>query len=561
LIENTIEGRIFQRLLDKIDTIKEEMGERVFDVLGLLLTEVRIDDLVMEAVGKDSHWVEDRISTVEERIDDVKRMILEDIENKSLIKDELDMGTVNRVLGTSNEYRLTAAEIERFVRLFLNQYDGKLEPDEDKKGIFRVELPSILKKDSRITKSLYVMGQERTSRGWKDFRRCKSITFSKGISKENEDVRFVALGHPLISRIIQICAEPDFRGRATIKYCPDLQNRGGAFFVFRSKIIDLRGNVRGEKLICLIWDKQENYFREIDPVAVWGLENGGTVSQAKRVMRGPESFNKVHNQAMSVVTKLTEDLLEETKAKVEKETRIKIEDIKDYRRKGKKLLEQRIARAERRAKLLEFYSQDEQKRLKQTIGRYKATIRRLTETTDEELKLLKAESELVYEAPGCLAIAILVPRKVSGKHAKREGVAIEKKMEVEKAGIARVMEYEREHSREPIDVSLMFKGYDITSEGEDEKRFIEVKSFKDTGPLEITSHEWMVSQRLGRDYWLYVVENALSSEKYKISKICDPSVVFANIAERRPFLQFKILIESWKDLLQQTETETAQPRS
>jgi len=42
------------------------------------------------------------------------------------------------------------------------------------------------------------------------------------------------------------------------------------------------------------------------------------------------------------------------------------------------------------------------------------------------------------------------------------------------------------------DVSTGFKGYDVESFG----RVIEVKSFRTTGPVEMTSHEWQTASRM-----------------------------------------------------------------
>ncbi|MEM2914803.1 MAG: helicase-related protein, partial [Candidatus Bathyarchaeia archaeon] len=552
LIENTIEGEIFQRLLDKIETIQKEIGDRVFDVLGLLLADIRIEDLVMNAMGKDAEWVEAQMSSVESMIDYAKRNILQEIENKSLIKDTLDMGTVQKLLGKSNEARLTESELERFVHLFLSLYKGKLERSQLGDGIFTIELPKVLEEDKRVCQSLYVEGWKFTSGQRSPFRECKPITFSKEIAERNEDVRFVALGHPLLNRIIQICMEPDFGGKATIKQ--SLSGEFGALFVFKSKIRDFAENLRAERLICVFWDKSTDSFREVDPAGFWELDKATSSAQVKEVIGNPEFFERVFNQAESIATKLTEDLVQETRQKIEKETVIKIEDIQNYRNTALNLLKERIAQNERRLQFARFFGKEEEERLKQNIGRDKARIKRLKQKTEEELEKLQRESQLMPEAPECLAIAILIPGKSVTTKRDKEGLDVRKKIDVERAGLDLVLRYEENHGRKPIDVSLMFKGYDVVSEGESGKRYIEVKSFAETGPLQLTCHEWIVAQRLGNSYWLYVVENALDQDKYKITEICNPFNVFAKFAKKESILQFKILIEGWKEFLRNTQT-------
>jgi len=553
LIENTIEGEIFQRLLDKIETIQKEIGDRVFDVLGLLLANIRIEDLVMSAMGKDVEWVEAQMSSVESMIDYAKRNILQEIENKSLIKDTLDMGTVQKLLGKSNEARLTESELERFVHLFLSLYKVKLERSQIGDGIFTIELPKVLEEDKRVCQSLYVEGWKFTSGQRSPFRECKPITFSKEIAEKNEDVRFVALGHPLLNRIIQICMEPDFGGKATIKQ--SLSGEFGALFVFKSKIRDFAENLRAERLICVFWDKSTDSFREVDPAGFWELDKATSSARVKEVIGNPEFFERVFNQAESIATKLTEDLVQETRLKIEKETAIKIEDIQNYRNTALNLLKERIAQNEHRLQFARFFGKEEEERLKQNIGRDKARIKRLKQKTEEELEKLQRESQLMPEAPECLAIAILIPEKSVTTKRDKEGLDVRKKIDVERAGLDLVLRYEENHGRKPIDVSLMFKGYDVVSEGESGKRYIEVKSFAETGPLQLTCHEWIVAQRLGNSYWLYVVENALNQDKYKITEICNPFNVFAKVAKKESILQFKILIEEWKEFLRNIQTQ------
>ena len=53
------------------------------------------------------------------------------------------------------------------------------------------------------------------------------------------------------------------------------------------------------------------------------------------------------------------------------------------------------------------------------------------------------------------------------------------------------------------------RGYDIRSEAPDGSvRYIEVKARAHTGDLVLTPNEWTMAQRLGDEYWLYVVIDA-----------------------------------------------------
>jgi CRISPR/Cas system-associated exonuclease Cas4 (RecB family) len=155
---------------------------------------------------------------------------------------------------------------------------------------------------------------------------------------------------------------------------------------------------------------------------------------------------------------------------------------------------------------------------------------------NEELKRLDAEYQTTafYEPVG---LAIIV----------REKDGLDERLVVERAGIKAVIEYEQKRAggdKEKLekikDVSAMFKGYDVESFD----RVIEVKSFKDTGAVEMTSHEWQTALRMKDMYWLYVVENALT--KPDIHPINNPAEKFRDKVKKVPITDYKYIIEDWK---------------
>lgn len=103
-----------------------------------------------------------------------------------------------------------------------------------------------------------------------------------------------------------------------------------------------------------------------------------------------------------------------------------------------------------------------------------------------------------------LAVVRVVPEAPAGEMAGSE--------EIERIGMEVALNYEREQGREPEDVSAQALGYDIRSvDPAGRYRYIEVKARTGTGPIALTPNEWLMANRLGDEYWLYVVENAASS--------------------------------------------------
>jgi hypothetical protein len=176
---------------------------------------------------------------------------------------------------------------------------------------------------------------------------------------------------------------------------------------------------------------------------------------------------------------------------------------------------------------------------------------RLKELLDERkrrLEELEKERDILVLEPELEAVALIVPKPPSPPAATPEGSAEtplppeeELKRRVEAAGMRVAMDYERQQGREPRDVSAQFLGYDIVSHGAEGARYIEVKAFATTGPLELTPHEWQMAERLQDAYWLYVVENALDAPR--LHPIQNPA---ARLSAQPVTGVVKLVIKNWK---------------
>jgi len=114
-----------------------------------------------------------------------------------------------------------------------------------------------------------------------------------------------------------------------------------------------------------------------------------------------------------------------------------------------------------------------------------------------------------------------------GTH-KAEDPAINlKRQSVDQAGVNRVLEYERKHTRHPREMPENHPGYDIESKNANGEvlRFIEVKSLSgDWGSLGagMSKPQFETAADLGDRFWLYVVERA-EQDDFKIHRIQDPA--------------------------------------
>ncbi len=110
------------------------------------------------------------------------------------------------------------------------------------------------------------------------------------------------------------------------------------------------------------------------------------------------------------------------------------------------------------------------------------------------------------------------------------------------------LEFEETQGRTAVDVVMEFLGYDLRSHNGDE-RYTEVKGFESSGAIELTLSEWGIADRLGQDYWIHVVEDALGEGA--LSLIRDPLSRCAHALSRIEDVRYQN--EDWKPQAQAAE--------
>ena len=86
---------------------------------------------------------------------------------------------------------------------------------------------------------------------------------------------------------------------------------------------------------------------------------------------------------------------------------------------------------------------------------------------------------------------------------------------MERAGVDAVLAYEREHGRTPAEMPPMNPGFDVRSVGPDgDVRIIEIKATADgwgARGVALSSMQFTTAQQRREEFWLYVVDNALTN--------------------------------------------------
>jgi hypothetical protein len=341
-------------------------------------------------------------------------------------------------------------------------------------------------------------------------RNYRKITFDKETAFKNPDAEFISFGHPLLEAMIEWSLKNYYKELLNGGIFEDPQNKYcGFIYFYEGEVKDGLGEVVGKKIFSIYYDG-ENLI-EVNPSILWDLEPvSDSLSNIENL-----NFNKdvVINKSIEIIQKYKDELLKE---------RLRQIDIK--RKYGIKSLEYLINELE-----IEMIKYIENNKLNnkrfENMGQRKKDYEEAKKKLEEELE---NEKNLTISKPKLVGVIYVKPRSKD---------MMESDKEIERMGMEYVIKYEKEHGREPIDVSKENLGYDIKSKGEKEIRYIEVKARKDYGDIILTFNEFLKAKRFEDDYYLYVVFNVVNKPDLRIIK--NP---YENIEKLQKIVDIKFII-------------------
>lgn len=516
LYEETIEGKVLKKLLDKLTLMRERLGDTVFDVIGDILRGVRLEERIMEALLRgDPTEAEVQVEAQTEASVEQFRRALEEY---ALAEHHLDLTAIKKDEPRSRIFRIVPWDVERFVKVAIPLVGGTIQADKNP-GVYRVSIPREFARRYELPES-HVRGLR--------------AAFERRVARTaNPQAEFLAPGHPLFDALTDYFGLADELPRRAVLVDP--QGRYGSLWIYRARVIDGNRSPVLERLLALFRDHRTGETHTVDPRMVWDLESPNGEVKEGWTAGLEEAEDELRAQALWEM----EAVYQEARERREREARIKREHLT-------KTFEVLIAESNR--KLLDYARREEQgEDVRLAKSEEEKRLKELLQERDERLGELERETALTRLEPELLAVALIVPPeavKAIPERRRKDRVEEDRKRKVEEAGMRVVLDHERRKGREPKDVSKEFLGYDIVSHGAEETRYIEVKAFAATGPLELTPHEWQMARRLGRDYWIYVVEDALS--KPKLTIIQDPVNTLPQPQEVVDVV--KVVVKRWKDI-------------
>lgn len=411
--------------------------------------------------------------------------------------------------------------MKRFVDVYIRRHGGRVTPVENK--IVDIITPqSVLS----IVETPVIRGAFN-----------KKTALNKGID-------YIALGNKAVMAMVRHASQDT--DKATLLKAP--RPSKGILLFYKTAAVDRLQNIHDEHLVSVFYDADSKDLTEIDPRAIWDYEpiNGD-------VKPDPDLIKTASQKAVKALEEIVDRLTAEARERASNRAKRKREAALMHYTSLIESVEDRVKEYEKRSIMEPHF--------KGLAAAERKKIEAHLKDQTEALGLIEKEEEVSPTPPELVAAAIVLPSAPKEVDMKRTAKAEEAKRKVEGAGMMEAMRKEREEGRQAIDVSREFCGYDIISylpeklpkdrgypQAVNAERLIEVKAFKDSGDLQLTSNEWDKARRWGNKYWLYIVENALT--KPQLTSISDPFNILKDKAEKVAEITYKWVIRDWKRVVE-----------
>ena len=492
---DTREGRVLTRLFEKLDEIRDALGsDKVFDVINEVLPGRDLSQLLTEAAAN-ARRLDDILREIEIQVDEEYLQRVRVNLGESLATRFIDYTRIREMNARAREQRLIPEYTQAFFQKAWARLDGRMRPRQDarREGFFIIE---------KIPSPIRTLADEDRFR--KQFghlqRRYPLATFDKDLAMREAQAEFVSFGHPLFEAVLR-WAERELLAaleQGATFLDPD-GRRDGTLLFYEGQISDGLGETAGKRLFALFIPQESGEIEPVSPAIIWDLAPAET----------PAAGSPALEPLKSAGLRWLIPRLEAYQAELAEE-RVRQAEIK--RKYGLQSLRYLVSELDR-----DLISLEERalrgddvalviRNKRQQKDAYLDALRKLEDT-------LVRENQLTLGTPRFISALRVLPLV----EAAAGEAAMHSSAEIEQAGMEVTMRYERQQGRQPEDVAAENLGYDVRSRGpQDEIRYIEVKARAGVGRISLTQNEWFTAQRLGADFYLYVVLNAAAQPQLYI---------------------------------------------
>ncbi|MHB1012004.1 MAG: helicase-related protein [Desulfobacteria bacterium] len=478
---NTIEGRILQRLHEKLQEIRDALDDdAVFNVIGEVLPAAHVErvlrDYYAEKLG-DADLEERMLRDVDEgQFRAICQNALEGLASKKL---NLEMLIERRA--RAQERRVVPETIARFLREAAEFVPLTLKAVPNVPHAFEpARTPSILRRYEKDSDWKLPVLADR-------YPRCSTDREAA----ETEKLEWVTPGHPLfeaIRRHTHVRAL-DVLGKGATFHSLQHENPARIDF-YRARVVDGLGQVVHERLFA-VEIPEDGEPRLQEPGLLGNFAPANPPAEMPAVATLPEATAWLYEHALA-------PFLEETRTdRLSEVERVSVHVELSLT----ELLQRADEEIGRAASDVEQKLPGAEGRLAQAETRHAELLAR----RDRRRIDLDHQRALTLQAVERLASVLALP------HPEREAPEVRRlrpNFETEAIAMRVVMEHEREQGRQVFDVSAKNLGYDVTSLdlASGELRLIEVKGLgAATGTILLTPNERRVAEDRPDCFWLYVV--------------------------------------------------------
>ena len=510
--DETREGDVYRKLLDKLEQARQTLGGQVFDVLGKLHFEGRpLRELLVEAIRYgEQPEVRARLTTAVDHALDRGR--LQDLlEESALAVDAMDASQVHRIreeMERAEARRLQPHYIESFFREAFQRLGGSTKQREASRYEI-THVPAPVRNRDRLI-----------GIGDPVLRRYERIAFEKSLvaPQGQPSAAFVCPGHPLLDAVIDLTLERhrDLLKRGTVLVDErDGGNKPRVLFFLEHAIQDASLTRSGDRRIVskrMLYveldadgmTRHVHYAPYLDyrPLAEDdpGLEQILEQPQCAWIDRDMEKKAQGHAVANVVPEHLTE--VRDAKLALIAKTEVAVKDR----------LTKEITYWDHRAEQLKLQEQAGKTGARLNSGEARKRADTLETRLQKRLEELKLEAQISPLPPAVLGGLLVVPKGLIDEMSGREPAGTRTAVDTqESAARARdiIMGVERSLGFDPTDREFEKLGYDIESRVPDtgKLRFIEVKGrTAGASTVTVTRNEILYSLNKPEDFILGIVE-------------------------------------------------------
>lgn len=498
LARDTVEGRIFKRLFEKLEEIKLRMGsDKVYDIIGEIYYNRDLATLLSEAaVGAKTE--EEIFATLDIKVDDEFIAKIKDNLGDTLATKHIDFTQLAEQKQKARESRLIPEYTAEFFKMAFKRAEGKIK--EKNNGLYAIDsIPYQIRKIAESDSFKKSFGLITKS--------YPKVTFAKDVSSQDQDAEFLTFGHPLFESILEWISRNFGTDMQTGAEFTDPSGYLNGFIIFyEGQISDGLGHIAGKRLFAHYIDSKTGLVEFIEPSILWDLHQSDRRSDHVDV---GILKSKTKPQIIQNLQYYKQELQEERDRQAQIKKKYGINSL------GKLILDLDRDLVALRQRQIAGENVD------LAIRNKEDRQRKYKDSKADLADYIQREQSLTIANPSFLGMVRVFAPPVIDDNLRNDTMT-------EKIAMRVVMEYEIMNGRKPKDVSKdIGPGYDIRSyDGRGNIRCIEVKGRKGKDVVALSPNEWFQAKHLGSDYYLYVVWNTESDPNVTGPKIIqDPANV------------------------------------